>query len=299
MTNLDNIQSFGVRLQEALGGGSYKEITEFLNANGLTIDYENVRRYIIGERKPDYEILTQLAKIANVSIHWLLTGMDWTDKNEKQSRSPEYKVWRNPVWNRFTLDELNALKTLADYHQISIEDAVHLLTIEGLKLREFLSNPIPLPIFSLSNFNSSQLCSAELWGEIGAENRLIVKNETVSVPEELRPQDYVNEDGLIHPSRFHAFRVITEQLSSQGIQGGDLIVCCTFSSIFGWTNIHHNSRPFLVPQDGNTKMPLRRVYRDVINTSRFIFRPVRDFQPVERFKIKVAELEYIFGVVTE
>lgn len=298
MTNLDNLKYFGIRLQEALGGGSYKEITERLDVNGLKIDYENVRRYILGERRPDYETLVQLSAVANVSIHWLLTGKEW-NKNEAQDGSNNTELWRNPVWNQFTLDELNALKALADYYQKSLENTLRLLAIEGLRLRDFLSNPISLPVYSISSFEPSLLCPIDIWGEIGAENHFTVKNEVTNVPVDLRPAGHVNESGWIHPTKFHGFRVVTEQLSSQGIQGGDLIVCSKLFSIYTWSNLSHNSRPFLIPQEGNSKMFLRRVYRDVINENKFVFRPIRDFQPVERFKVKASELEYIFGIVTE
>lgn len=51
-----------------------KKLSQQQIANILNIDRSTYARYELGKTQPDYDILQKLAKLYNVSIHYIITG---------------------------------------------------------------------------------------------------------------------------------------------------------------------------------------------------------------------------------
>lgn len=292
---MENRQTFGQRLREALGYSSYRELADFLSEKGISIDYKTLRRYLVDERRPDYPTLIQLAEVAEVSIDWLLTGSIWKPVEDRNKVDPEF--WDNGVWRKFSLDELDALQRLAYANKVDVEEIIYLLSNEGLRLRDLLMNPAPLPYYSLANYTEEELCVAYLMGEIGDDDKVTSKEGEVSVPIELLEK--VHQGNIPFPlGKFHAYRVTTHSLSRQGIQYGDLLLCSVLPFLDRGLSLLEGAQPFLVPQDAYTRLLPRRLYGDGVTFKGFIFRPLKDLTPIERLKVKSEELVHIAGIVT-
>jgi hypothetical protein len=278
----------GHRIQTLFPKMDYRQILEQLQSNGFKVEYENIRRYILNERRPDWEFLVKLARLKKISVDWLLTGEEEVKIAEDDQK----------FWNRLSATEMNALNEFSRQRNYSLGESAHWLVRDGLYAYENLRNESTFKFFP--QFENSRKKDIEIWGSIH-DGELFTpapaKKEVVQVPGEVYPKQ-LEKGTNYHSVFFHAYRVETDEFEPVGVRRGNLFIC-GYQNRFGYDPDHLGSA-ILLQAGGGTRLLLRRYYFDHLRRKYYVFAPLIGRARVERHEdTNATNIEIIHGVITD
>jgi transcriptional regulator with XRE-family HTH domain len=262
MAVTSKLYSFGERLHQVAGGGTYQDVAERLG-----LEYETARKYILNERFPAPETLRKIAQATRCSLHWLITG-----EGSREIRSTD-----SEIIDKLSAQELKAAKNLADQEQRDMPTTIYLLAQESLASRNLI--PTSLSALDESLFFSLPeqfarnerveipLVEISFAGEIMADGDFIAAPDgsTIQVPHHYPlPEHFL-----------FCYRARSEDLFREGL-GKDLLIICTKGLSVP------EGQPVVIMLEGKDKTPkalVRRYYRDPIVSKQVIFRSIKDSAP--------------------
>ncbi len=304
-------QTFGERLYKACGAGSYREVHSFLKKKGIESDYDTIRKYLLGQREPDMDTLVKLSRATGANLDWLLTG---------EGDSGVLEIPLSPVtgvvpliaqnvkfWSLFELEELQAIRDLAQVQRIPVEEFLYDLVKQALKFNDAIDYPADVNIYDLSieeRSHKDNFVLVKINGKIhnGGALEASKPDESgtfVKAPRKWFDESFIRPDSKIHPSKVFGIKIETDEIDADGFLCGDIIICGDFPDEDESSTAKKKGHAVAVISENRSSIYLRRIYQNPYIPKKYLFRPLTQRRPIEEsIRHRKSDVKFIYGVVT-